>query len=129
MPSIVLDASAILAAIYSEDGAQKVRGLFADPVSTILMSSLNWSEALDRLLRDGMRDDDAESILASQNLEVVDFTIEQARIAARLRLAAPSLSLADRACLALAKTRNATAWTTDKAWKKYSIPVAIELLR
>ncbi|MGA9423758.1 MAG: type II toxin-antitoxin system VapC family toxin, partial [Terracidiphilus sp.] len=118
MPDIVLDASAVLAAVYGEAGAQKVRGLFADPESTVLISALNWSEALDRLLRDGMRDDDAQSILAGLNLEIVDFTIEQARIAARLRLIAPQLSLADRACLALASTRNGIAWTTDKIWTR-----------
>lgn len=129
MPDIVLDASAILAAVYGENGAQRVKSLFADPESTVLMSTLNWSEALDRLLRDGMRDDDAERILASQNVEVVDFTVEQARLAAGLRLNAPQLSLADRACLALAGSRKGTAWTTDKAWKKHSIPVAVELIR
>ena len=93
------------------------------------MSTLNWSEAFDRLLRDEMREDDAARFLGRLRIEIVDFTVEHARIAAGLRLTAPSLSLGDRACLALASTLNATAWTTDKAWKKYSIPVSIELLR
>jgi PIN domain nuclease of toxin-antitoxin system len=51
LPDIVLDASVVLAAIYRESGAQKVRSLFADPDSKVLVSALNWSEALDRLLR------------------------------------------------------------------------------
>lgn len=129
MPDIVLDASAVLAAVYGEVGAQKVRSLFADRESTVLISAINWSEALDRLLRDGMRDDDAQSILAGLNLEIADFTIAQARIAARLRLIAPQLSLADRACLSLASTRNATAWTTDKIWARTKVKVPIEVLR
>lgn len=129
MPDIVLDASAVLAAIYGEVGAQRVRSLFADPESTALMSTLNWSEAFDRLLRDGMRDDDALSVLGSLDVEVVDFTLDQANIAARLRLVAPHLSLGDRACLALASTSGGIAWTTDKVWTKGSVPIPIELLR
>jgi ribonuclease VapC len=129
LPDIVLDASVVLAAIYRESGAQKVRSLFADPDSKVLVSALNWSEALDRLLHDGMRDDDAQSILAGLTLEVVDFTIEQAVAAAKLRLIAPQLSLADRACLALASSRNGIAWTTDKVWARSKVKVSIEVLR
>ena len=129
MPSIVLDASAILAVVYRESGANRVIEALADPESTISVSTLNWSEALDRMLRDGMREDDAERLLGRLRIEIVDFTMEQARIAASLRLQAPSLSLADRACLALAGARNAIAWTTDKAWAKHSVEVSVELLR
>lgn len=129
MRSIVLDASAVLAVVYRENGGAKVVEALADPDSTVSMSTLNWSEALDRLSRDGMRDEDAERFLGRLRVEIVDFTVEQARIAAGLRLAAPSLSLADRACLALASTRNAIAWTTDQAWAKQPLSVPVELLR
>lgn len=129
MASIVLDASALLAAIYRENGGKRVAALFADPRSTVLISTLNWSEMLDRLLRDGMRDKDAEELLSGLEIEVVAFDLEQAKAAAALRLAAPELSLADRACLALASTRKGKAWTTDKAWARARVGVPIEILR
>jgi len=129
LASIVLDASALLAAIYRESGGRRVTALFADPASTVLISTLNWSEALDRLLRDGVRDDDAEQMLRALEIEVVDFNLEQAKTAAVLRLAAPELSLADRACIGLASARKAIAWTTDKAWNRVKAGIPIEVLR
>jgi PIN domain nuclease of toxin-antitoxin system len=44
-------------------------------------------------------------------------------------MALPAFSLADRACLALAFTRKAEAWTTDKAWTRAKIGVPVEILR
>ena len=129
MASIVLDASALLAAIYRESGGKRVAALFADPRSTVLISTLNWSETLDRLLRDGMRDEDAEELLSGLEIEVVAFDLEQAKTAAALRLAAPELSLADRACIGLASLRKGIAWTTDKAWTRQTIHVPVEVLR
>lgn len=129
MARIVLDASALLAAIYRENGGKRVSALFADPTSTALISTLNWSETLDRLLRDGVRDDDAEELLSALEIEVVDFNLEQAKTAATLRLAAPELSLADRACIGLAAVRKGIAWTTDKAWARAKVSVPIEVLR
>jgi PIN domain nuclease of toxin-antitoxin system len=40
-----------------------------------------------------------------------------------------SLSLGDRACLALASIRKAKAWTTDKIWNRSKLPVDLEILR
>jgi PIN domain nuclease of toxin-antitoxin system len=37
--------------------------------------------------------------------------------------------LGDRACLALASARGATALTTDRAWAALGIGIAIELAR
>lgn len=129
MARIVLDASALLAAIYRERGGEKVTALFAEPESEILISTLNWSETLDRLLRDGLRDDHAEDLLNALEIEVVDFDRQQAKSAAALRLAAPELSLADRACIGLASIRKGVAWTMDKAWVGQPIKIKLELLR
>ena len=103
--------------------------VLADPKSEILISTLNWSETLDRLLRDGVRDDDAEELLGGLEIEVVAFDLEQAKTVAALRLAAPELSLADRACLGLASMRKAIAWTSDKTWMRQPIHVPVEVLR
>jgi PIN domain nuclease of toxin-antitoxin system len=62
---------------------------------------------------------------------VVDFDLQQALFAGELaRLTRPfGLSLGDRACLALAASRGATAWTTDTEWKKLKVGVKIHLVR
>ncbi len=40
-----------------------------------------------------------------------------------------SLSLGDRACLALAASRKAKAWTTDKIWVRTKVGAEVEILR
>jgi len=126
---VVLDASALLAMVQSEPGGDRVAELLLDPGQTVLISTLNWSETFDRMLRGGVAEDTVEHLLSRIGVQPVDFDLEQGRIAARFRLAAPALSLADRACLALALTRKARAWTTDKIWARVKVGVPIEVLR
>ena len=103
--------------------------MLLDPRKTALVSTLNWSETFDRLLRAGVPEDTIELLLSRIGAQTVDFDPEQAKIAAKLRLTSPALSLADRACLALAIAHKATAWTTDKAWARVRAGVVIEVLR
>jgi ribonuclease VapC len=126
---VVLDASAILALLQAEPGEERVRALLLDPAQSTLVSALNWSEVLDRLLRHGVSEAEAERQIARLGMDVVDFDVHQARIAARYRILAPSLSLADRACLAVSAVRHATAWTADRSWKQYKLDVPVELIR
>ena len=69
--------------------------------------------------------------LALFDLDVVDFTAEQALASAELRPAtrAAGLSLGDRACLALARSRKATALTADRAWNRAELDIEIEFIR
>jgi PIN domain nuclease of toxin-antitoxin system len=64
-------------------------------------------------------------------IEVVPFTESYAREAARLRAATRhlSLSLADRACLALGRLHRLPVLTTDRAWRSLHISVKIEVIR
>jgi len=126
---VVLDASALLAMMQSEPGGDRVAALFLDPERTVLVSTLNWSEIFDRLLRAGVPEATVERLLSQIGVQTVDFDLEHAKIAARFRMALPAFSLADRACLALAFTRKAEAWTTDKAWTRAKIGVPVEILR
>jgi PIN domain nuclease of toxin-antitoxin system len=103
--------------------------LLLDPAQSVLISALNWSEVLNRLLRHGTSAANAERQIARLGMDVVDFDVEQARIAAFYGVLAPTLSLADRACLAVSAIRRATAWTADRAWKQYPLDVTIELIR
>ena len=52
-----------------------------------------------------------------------------AKIALKPEDVAPSLSLADRACLAAATVRKATAWTADRSWSHFKFKVPVELIR
>jgi ribonuclease VapC len=129
MDRVVLDASALLAMMQSETGGDRVAALLLDPTQTALVSTLNWSETFDRLLRAGIPESTVERLLAQIGLQTVDFDVEQGKLAAKFRVAFPALSLADRACLALAFTRKARAWTTDKSWARVKVGVPIEVLR
>ncbi|MEO7026776.1 MAG: PIN domain-containing protein, partial [Caulobacteraceae bacterium] len=64
-------------------------------------------------------------------LHVVAFDEDQAIGAGKLRRATrgAGLSLGDRACLALARSLDATALTTDRAWEKVNGQARIELVR
>jgi PIN domain nuclease of toxin-antitoxin system len=129
MASAVLDASAILALLQAEPGGERVAGLLLNAEQVVYISTLNWSEVLDRLLRHGTSAEDAERQIARLGMAVVDFDVEQARIAATYRILAPTLSLADRACLAVASVHRAAAWTADRFWSQCKLDVPIELIR
>jgi ribonuclease VapC len=129
--NIVLDASAILAILYEEPGAERVSSLLNDEDIVPFMSSVNLCEAFMRLAREGMAEDEAWKLLADLKLAIVPFEEMDAFRGGQLykRTAPLGLSLGDRACLALAVRKNATVWTADRIWKKLKIDVAVELIR
>jgi ribonuclease VapC len=124
---VVLDASAILAAIFGEDGGEKVQEI----TSKCLLSTVNLEEIRTRLLDRGHDALDIAAYLRLFKLEIVDFTHAQSIESSNLRslTRGAGLSLGDRACLALAKERNAVAVTTDKQWGKVDVAVRVELIR
>ena len=93
------------------------------------MSSVNWCETLTRLQRDSPVVDAKKLVSMLPGVEVVAFSQSQAEMAAELAKRWGALSLGDRACLALAHARKATAWTTDKIWMQVKASVQVELLR
>jgi PIN domain nuclease of toxin-antitoxin system len=66
---------------------------------------------------------------ALAGVEFVPFGPIDAEIASNYALVSRALSLGDRACLALAKTVGATAWTADRMWIQFQLDVPIELIR
>ena len=133
MSKIVLDASAVLAMILREPGGDRVaRALDAAnqrASAGVAISSVNWCEVLTKLRRSpaSLTPEELAGILSG--VEVVPFERSDAGLAAQMNLLAPFISLGDRACLALASTRGATAWTTDKSWGRAKVGVPIEVLR
>lgn len=123
----VLDASAVLAFLFAEEGQEKVAALLEGG----LLSSVNLAEALSRFARDGLPISEVRAALGETGLEVVPFDDAQALLAAALvphtqRL---GLSLGDRACLALAATVQGTAITADRAWAEIDTEIRVEVLR
>lgn len=131
--NVVLDSSAVLALVLRESGGEKVAALLSaldsGEADSVAVSSVSWCEILTRLYRDSisMTAENLDALLA--DVELVPLKKLDAELAADYSRAHPELSLGDRACLALASVRGATAWTTDKAWTRAKIGVPIEVLR
>jgi PIN domain nuclease of toxin-antitoxin system len=115
-PEYLLDASAVLALIQNEPGADQVARMLA----TAAISAVNLAEVITILVRRSGDPDAAVRMILLLNLQVLPWgesSAHHSRLFAYLADAA--LSLGDRACItegmSFAKTRIAT---TDRAWKK-----------
>jgi len=128
MNRIVLDSSAVLAMVYSEPGGERVHAAIVSS-SSISMSAVNWSEVLAKLNQKSpiITPEKLSAILPG--VEVVPFGKEEGVQAANLAKICPSISLGDRACLALARFLDAPAWTTDRIWAQIPVAAKLEMLR
>jgi len=127
-PSIaVLDASALLALLFAEPGAERVADVIAEGA---VISTVNLSEVAGLLVRHGQEPEQTLARVREQ-VSVEPFTPEDALTAAKLSpLTAPKdLSLGDRACLALAKRLATRAVTAEREWAQLEVDVPIELIR
>ena len=124
---IVLDASALIAVLRDEPGAAAVEAVLDDAA----VSAVNLSEVQAMLVERGTPSATAWSWLVDLDLEVVDFDAAQAKLAGDLRplTRTHSLSLGDRACLALAQALGAPAMTADRAWAGLDIGIVIRTVR
>lgn len=122
--SCVLDASAMLAMLQDEPGSEVVEPL----LETAVVSSVNWSEVAQKSLERGVEVAGLREDLTALGLTLAPFTTRDAEDAASLRglTAGLGLSLADRACLALATRLGTEALTTDRVWAAVaSVPVRV----
>lgn len=125
---IVLDASAMLAALNREPGSEK---LTPEMLTRAAGSTVNLAEVHTKLVSRGGDPDEAWEDTLSAIHEPVPFTEEQARIAGGLvaQTRALGLSLGDRACLALGLVLRAPVYTTDRSWKNLKLGVRIHVIR
>ena len=114
MTIAVLDASAVLALLFEEIGADVVR----KRVRGALISTVNLAEVLAKLVDKGLPIEEAARAVEMLGMEVVPLSIKQAQLSGALRPAtrAVGLSLGDRACLALARDRGLPAVTAERRW-------------
>ncbi len=121
----MLDASAVLALLFEEPGAEVVRA----QLRTGVIGAANLAEVLAKLSDHGLPAVEAVRTVAILGLEVAPMTEAQAGRSAELRpLTRPvGLSLGDRACLALAAELGAVALTADRSWDAVAAAVGISV--
>ena len=124
---VVLDSSALLCLLNGETGAERV----AEALPSAAIGAVNFAEVVTKLRERGLSAEEVEEALGGFNLDVRPFTAVQAYATGHLRQATRSqgLSLADRACLALAVELGAPALTADQAWSKVKAGAAVEVIQ
>jgi ribonuclease VapC len=127
MNEYVLDASALLALLQEEPGADLVLKLLPNSV----ISSVNFSETVTKLASYGMPETDIHNLLEMLGLEIIPFDTTQAYLCGYLSgLTKPlGLSFGDRACLTLAQQLHREALTADKAWMSLHAGIQVKLIR
>ncbi len=123
----VLDASAVLALLQSESGADVV----AKALPKASWSAVNAAETVAKLADQGMSADTIRSVLAMLALDTRPFDATQAHASGLLRPVTRShgLSLGDRACLALAQSLKRPVLTADRVWERVELDVRVRLIR
>jgi PIN domain nuclease of toxin-antitoxin system len=128
MSEVVLDASALLAIIFQEQGAEK---LTDDLMDDAVASTVNLAEVQSELIKKGFDSEDAWQDALSLVTAAEPFTSDHARIAGDLiaKTEEYGLSLGDRSCLALAIALKAPVYTTEQLWKNLKVGVPIHVIR
>jgi len=123
----VLDASALLALLAEEPGADEVEKL----LDGAAMSTVNLSEVLQKSEQHGIDTEGLDFDLEALGVEFHPFDLTQARATADVWARAPraGLSLGDRACLALAHSLSGTAVTTDRRWSAAKHGTEVRVIR
>jgi len=129
LSEVVIDASAILAAILGEAGGDSVFDLLDEAiVSTVNVAEVYTYAAINELSTEAI-----DAFFADTGIAIVSFDWVQAVTAGQLaRITRKAgLSLGDRSCLALAKARNAEVLTADRPWQQVAgaTGLTITLLR
>lgn len=129
MSVVILDSSAILAAILGETGGDEIFERLEDAaIGTVNVAEVYAYAAINDLATDAI-----DAFFADTGIEVLPFSHDDAVSAGRLAALTRSagLSLGDRSCLAVAMARKAEVLTADRAWQAFAKPLglAITLIR
>jgi ribonuclease VapC len=126
-PETVLDASALIALLWEEPGAEAVEPL----LGRASISTVNWAEVLQRYRAHGVATAGKRESVEALGISIESFEAEDAETVAELwqPTRAAGLSLADRACLALARRLGVPAHTADRDWRKVRVGVKVVLIR
>lgn len=130
--SFVLDASALVALVRREPGADEVEQLLGGAETPGLvagyLSAVNLTEVLQRL-----SEEDLPDLIDGPRPAVVTVPYDAAHARAAAAMLPVSrafgLSFADRACLALAKVMSLPAVTADRLWSEVDVGVDVIQIR
>jgi ribonuclease VapC len=124
----VLDASAVLALIHDELGAEMV----AAELSRAVLGTASLAEVVGKMVDLELDVSRLRELLAAAGVVIEPLLEEDAELAGALRSIAGGrlLSLGDRCCLALTVRSNpAEVLTADQAWADLDLPIRVRLLR
>lgn len=119
MTSAVLDASAVLALVRDEPGADQV----AAHIGRAAISAVNLQEVVKELLLSGLDEATTRELLGELRLDVRAHDTDAAYAAAALHAQTREFGrgLGDRSCLVLAVQLGVPALTADREWKKVRV--------
>ncbi len=129
MATSLLDASAILAALYEEPGCDRVHEAL---IAGAAMSTVNVAEVSAHLRAHDWTSGQVTDVFDDLSIEVLPFDRATALLsgAYRPRTDHLGLGLGDRACLATARRVRLSVLTADRAWARLKLRgVRIVLIR
>lgn len=123
----MIDASAGLAFLNAEPGATAVRSV----IEAAAISAINWSEILQKAAAKAISLTSLAEDLRGLGLSILAFDdLDASRTAALWPITrSKGLSLADRACLALAQRLAVPALTADRTWADLEVDVDVQFIR
>ena len=123
----VLDASAMLALVFDEPGADVVLSL----IDSSAVSTVNLSECIAVLRRRQVSLESFRRAIRSSDMLVEPFDASDAWRAGELEASTRShgLSFGDRACIALAERMELPALTADRAWSRLDLSIEVQVIR
>ena len=127
MTGIVFDTSVAIAILREEPGHKEAERLLGQA----LISTVNLAEIASFLARSDSSLELIRSVISRFPFQIIPLSQEIAQLAGSLlqHTKKYGISLGDRACLALAISRNLPVLTVDKVWKQLELPIEVKLLR
>ena len=124
----VLDASAVLALIHDEPGADRVAAV----LSGASICTVNLAEVVGELVDADIDASRLAELLITAGVTIEPLTAEDAVLAGAIRShpGGKALSLGDRCCLAVTvRTVPAEVLTGDRVWTTIDLPIRVRLIR